>query len=89
MKITAQDLLNLGSIDKVIPVFGGANDLTKDAIGGFLRESICTFLEKHKGVSEEEIRTERYKRLHATLNSRIIFLIIFMVNICAIFQLNL
>ncbi len=62
MKITAQDLLNLGIIDKVIPEFGGANDLTKDAIGGFLRESICTFLEKYKGVSEEEIRAERYAR---------------------------
>lgn len=62
MKITAQDLLKLGIIDKIVPEFGGANDLTKDAIGGFLRDGICAFLEKYKGMNEEEIKAERYAR---------------------------
>ncbi len=62
MKITARDLYKLGIIDKIIPEYGGATDITKDAIGGFLRDNICAFLEKYKGMSEEEIREERYTR---------------------------
>lgn len=62
MKITAQDLLKLGVVEKIIPEFGGADKDTKDAIAGFMRENIAAFLEKYDGMTGEEIRAERYNR---------------------------
>lgn len=62
MKITAQDLYELKVVDKIIPEFGGANDEVKEAIGGYLRESICEFLKKYGGLSGDEISSERYNR---------------------------
>lgn len=65
MRITAQDLEQLGVIEKVIPEFGGAVDITKNAIGGFLKKSICEFLSKYHGMSRTDIREERYKRFRS------------------------
>ena len=65
MKITAQDLKELHIIDKIIPEFGGAGDSTKEAIGGYLKEHICAFLEKYEGAKREDIRAERYDRFRA------------------------
>ena len=62
MKITATDLLNLKVIEKIIPEYGGADEVTKEAIGRNLKKEICAFLEKYKGKSAEEIRQERYER---------------------------
>ncbi len=62
MKITASDLLDLKVIEKIIPEYGGADDLTKEAIGRNLKKEICAFLEKYKGMSKEEIRRQRYER---------------------------
>lgn len=62
MKITAQDLEKLKVIDKIIPEFGGADDDTKAAIGGYLREQICEFLKKYDGFTGNEISDERYNR---------------------------
>lgn len=62
MKITAQDLYELGVVDKIIPEFGGADDVTKAAVGGCLKENICEFLKKYNGRSKEEIKAERYDR---------------------------
>lgn len=62
MKITAQDLYKLNIIDKIVPEFGGASNLTKDAIGSYMRDNICAFLEKYKEMSGEEITAERYAR---------------------------
>lgn len=62
MKITAQDLKNLGIIEEIIPEFGGASDVTSEAIGGCLKEKIMKFLEKYEGKSADMIREERYQR---------------------------
>ena len=62
MKITASDLLKLKVIEKIIPEYGGADEVTKEAIGRNLKKEICEFLEKYKGKSKEEIRKERYER---------------------------
>lgn len=62
MKITAQDLYELGVVDKIIPEFGGADDVTKVAIGGCIKENLCEFLKKYEGRSKEAIRAERYDR---------------------------
>ena len=65
MKITADDLLSLGVIEKIIPEYGGADDVTKQAIGNDLKEKICAFLEKYKGAKGADIRQERYERFRA------------------------
>ena len=62
MRITAADLKDLGVIEEVIPEFGGATDLTKDAIGGYLKEHICEFLKKYDNKTGYEIMDERYNR---------------------------
>ena len=51
MHITAQDLKNLGVIEKIIPEFGGADDSTVEAIGAFLKEQIKDFLTRFQGMS--------------------------------------
>lgn len=62
MKITADDLYALKVVDKIVPEFGEASDESKGAIGSYLREQICLFLQKYEGKSAEEIAQERYDR---------------------------
>ena len=62
MRITAQDLKELGVIEKIIPEFGGADSKTASAIGGYLKEQIIDFLERYDGKSGEEIAALRYER---------------------------
>lgn len=62
MKITAADLCNLKVIEKIIPEYGGADEVTKEAIGNNLKSEICAFLERYKGLTGEQIRQERYNR---------------------------
>ncbi|MCM1542367.1 MAG: acetyl-CoA carboxylase carboxyltransferase subunit alpha [Blautia sp.] len=62
MRITAQDLKQLDIIEQIIPEFGGADDITAEAIAGYLKEQIKGFLEKYRGKSGEEIAAERYRR---------------------------
>lgn len=62
MKITAADLCNLKIIEEIIPEYGGADEVTKEAIGKNLKKEICAFLTKYKGKTGEEIRLERYER---------------------------
>ena len=62
MKITADDLCNLKVIEKIIPEYGGADEVTKNAIACNLKEEICVFLEKYKGFKGEDIRIQRYER---------------------------
>ena len=60
---TEEDIENvIKVIEKIIPEYGGADDLTKEAIGRNLKKEICAFLEKYKGMSKEEIRRQRYER---------------------------
>ena len=65
MKITADDLLNLRVIEKIIPEYGGADAVTKEAIGRNLKKEICSFLEKYKGQTGDKIRQERYDRFRS------------------------
>lgn len=62
MRITAQDLQDLGVVEKIIPEFGGADSTTAEAIGGYLKEQIREFLERFKGMSGSEIAKQRYER---------------------------
>lgn len=62
MRITAQDLYQLGVIEKIIPEFGGADSTTAEAIGGCLKEQIKDFLERFAGMSGGEIADQRYER---------------------------
>lgn len=62
MRITAPDLKQLQVIEKIIPEFGGADQDTAEAIGGYLKEQIKTFLEGFCGRSGEEIAAQRYER---------------------------
>jgi acetyl-CoA carboxylase carboxyl transferase subunit beta len=65
MNITAQDLKRLGVIERIIPEFGGADEKTTEAIGGYMKEHIKEFLEKYNGKSGDEIALERYDRFRA------------------------
>ena len=62
MNITAQDLKRLGVIEEIIPEFGGADLKTTEAIAGYMKEHIKTFLGKYDGWSGKEIAEERYQR---------------------------
>lgn len=62
MGITAQDLKRLGVIEQIIPEFGGADESTAGAIGGYLKENIKKFLEKYDGMCGQELAAQRYER---------------------------
>lgn len=65
MKITAADLCELKVIEKIIPEYSGADEITKEAIGKNLKKEICEFLEKFKGLTGQEIRQLRYERFRS------------------------
>ena len=65
MRITAQDLKHLQIIEKIIPEFGGADDTTTAAIGGYLKEQIRDFLTGFQGMSGQEIAEQRYRRFRS------------------------
>ncbi len=62
MHITAQDLKRLNVIEKIIPEFGGADNTTTAAIGGYMKEQIVDFLKRCQGMSGEELAAQRYER---------------------------
>ena len=65
MKITAQDLLQLNVVEKVIPEYGGADDKALHDIAMFMKCNMREFLEKYKGKSGQEIAEERYQRFRS------------------------
>lgn len=65
MKITAQDLKELGIIEQIIPEYGGADELSVPYIGAYLKKNIKEFLEKYSSITPEEIAEDRYKRFRA------------------------
>ena len=65
MKITAQDLKELGIIEQIIPEYGGADELSVPYIGAYLKKNIKEFLEKYSSMTPEEIAEDRYKRFRA------------------------
>ena len=65
MKITAQDLLHLNVVEKVIPEYGGADDKALHDIAMFMKCNMREYLEKNKGKSGQEIAEERYQRFRS------------------------
>ena len=62
MNITSEDLKRLGVIERIVPEYGGADQSTVEAIGGYLKEHIKEFLQKYTGMTGEQIAEERYDR---------------------------
>jgi acetyl-CoA carboxylase carboxyl transferase subunit beta len=62
MNITSEDLKRLGVIERIVPEYGGADQSTVEAIGGYLKEHIKEFLQKYTGMTGEQIAEERYER---------------------------
>lgn len=58
LKLTADDLLKLNIIEKVIPEFSGNQDKVYEA----LKENLRTELSLLKGMTEEEMLAARYER---------------------------
>ena len=59
---TAQDLLELGVIDKIIPELGGANLQTIARITDYMKQQIEEFIESYKEMTAEQIVEDRYQR---------------------------
>ena len=62
MKITAQDLAELGVIDRIIPEFGGATEVTAQKISNVMSKAITDMLKKYEQMTGEEIMADRYAR---------------------------
>ncbi len=62
MKITAQDLMELGIIDRIIPEFGGATEDTAPKIAEIMATAIRELLHKYRHLSGKEIAADRYRR---------------------------
>lgn len=62
MKLTAQELLELKVIDRIIPELGGANQQTIGRITDHMKQCIEEFLEKYKSMTAAQIMEDRYQR---------------------------
>lgn len=62
MHIVAQDLKELGIIEKIIPEYGGAKKENVPLISNYLKENMIDFLKKMSNKSPDEIVEERYQR---------------------------
>lgn len=62
MKITAQDLLELGVIEKIIPEYVQADDVSVPYIGRYMKANIKKFLKRYDNMSPDEVAEERYQR---------------------------
>ena len=62
MKITAQDLKELGVIEKIIPNPSRQIKIICRPLSGKLRDEILDFLERYQDKTGEQIREERYCR---------------------------
>lgn len=62
MKLTAQDLLELCVIDKIIPELGGATKQTIGRITDYMKQCMEEFLAEYDGMSAEQIVEDRYQR---------------------------
>ncbi|MCD7708321.1 MAG: acetyl-CoA carboxylase carboxyl transferase subunit alpha [Clostridiales bacterium] len=65
MKITAQDLKELGVIDDIIPEYGGADDDALISIANYMKGHMKEFLRAQDGKSGEQLAQERYDRFRA------------------------
>ena len=62
MKLTAQDLAELGIIERIIPEFGGATAKTVDRIAPIMHSAIADFLKRYEDLSPQDIVRDRYAR---------------------------
>lgn len=62
MKITAQELKKLEIIDNVIPEYGGACDVTEEAIAMYVRDRLRPFIMSFDGLMGTQIASQRYDR---------------------------
>lgn len=62
MKITAQDLAELGVIDRIIPEFGGATEVTAPKISAVMSKAITELLQEYENLTGDEIVADRYSR---------------------------
>ncbi len=62
MKLTAQDLAEMGVIERIIPEFGGATAETADKIAPIMHSAIVEFLKRYTTMTPEEIERARYER---------------------------
>ena len=62
MKLTAQDLAELGVIERIIPEFGGATAKTVDQIAPVMRNAIQDFLRRYDHMAPADVVQDRYAR---------------------------
>ena len=62
MKITAQDLLKMKVIDKIIPEFGEATQETAQQIAAYLKTNIKEFLSTYSKMNGSQVLEDRYQR---------------------------
>ncbi len=65
MKITAQDLYELGVVERIIPEYGAADEKALSSIAGYMRKQIHEFLMREDKKSGEELAGERYDRFRS------------------------
>ena len=62
MKITAQDLLKMKVIDKIIPEFGEATQETAQQISSYMKTNIKEFLNTYSKMDGAQVLEDRYQR---------------------------
>ena len=62
MKLTAEDLKELGIIEKIIPEYGGANEWTLKSIAMYMKKELKDYLKKNALKSGTILAEERYER---------------------------
>lgn len=65
MCITAQDLLRLHVIERIIPEYGGADAATAGSIALDMKENMRAFLLRYKGMGGDSVAKERYERFRS------------------------
>ncbi|MCR5421264.1 MAG: acetyl-CoA carboxylase carboxyltransferase subunit alpha [Lachnospiraceae bacterium] len=62
MKLTAEDLKELGIIEMIIPEYGGANEWTLRSIALYIKRNLKEYLKKNANKSGARWAEERYER---------------------------
>lgn len=65
MCITAQDLLRLKVIERIIPEYGGADATTAGSIAMDIKENMRAFLLRYRGKDGDAVAKERYERFRS------------------------
>lgn len=62
MKLTADDLMKLQIIEKIIPEYGGANEWSLRSIAMYMKKSLKEYLKDNGNKSGDDFANERYQR---------------------------